>query len=716
MSRYLGARSLILNNAANTLGEQYGLNYSRREALKRFAAGAVALGASSITLEHAGVLPKGFGPQILSATSAQTPTNHRLSSVAAYYTPDRFRHAMVATSSGKLHEIFYRPDVGKGIAYLACFDSINRIDGFFASDSKHQIEIVATSDGDVHEIFFRPNDIHYTNQPLGTFAGIVDITAFQALDDNSRIVVVATSDGNIQEIFYHPSIGIHLTRPSLAQFGGIVAIAGFFAEDDESRIVIVATNDGNVHEIFYRPSFGVHVSQPPLVNLPGIVDIGAFYAEDDKSRIVIVATSDGNVREIFYNPSIGVHLTQPPLAKISDLRSVAAFYAKDDHSRIVIAGTDDGTVHEIFYGPSIGVHLTQPQLASFPLPIPYFEDVSPDPTNVDPGTATGLKSTSSSGRVIGVAGGIAALYAMVEKAGVWKSANGGSWVQLSAAPGGGSLEGPQIAVDPGNGNHLAVATASGGWESADGGLTWNKAFDPKTVGCSSAKASAVIFAQDGTLFVGYSCGIAHRPPSSSTFIVFSTTADVRAFAVSDTRFFARTPRALFVSAAASASVNWTGPFVAPISMQFDFLSTFSVAAFDTFAFLPFSTSGAVQTSPCGLCGADVKVAVFNANTGTWSTQSVDFGGCHACDGTGLGGRKFIKSFIRNPVTLPNSVGQRVQIFYGVGQEVYQAKGLNSAGTFAGWNRIVDTFASGALNWSRLSVQKFRVDKWSLCRG
>ena len=24
--------------------------------------------------------------------------------------------------------------------------------------------------------------------------------------------------------------------------------------------------------------------------------------------------------------------------------------------------------------------------------------------------------------------------------------------------------------------------------------------------------------------------------------------------------------------------------------------------------------------------------------------------------------------------------------------------------------------SGVVNWSRLSVQKFRVDKWSLCRG
>ncbi len=84
--------------------------------------------------------------------------------------------------------------------------------------------------------------------------------------------------------------------------------------------------------------------------------------------------------------------------------------------------------------------------------------------------------------------------------------------------------------------------------------------------------------------------------------------------------------------------------------------------------------------------------IFDATKNSWLTQNLNFGGCHACDGTGLGGRMFMKSFL---LPDPRGIGQRIWLFYGTGQEVYQALGVNADGTIPSWSRIAVTFASGA---------------------
>src|SRR5690348_16917812 len=111
---------------------------SRRQVLK----GAAALGALG------GIMPLQGGI----STSAEPSARHtgQLSSppikaLAGYFTPDGYRHAIVGTSDGKLNEVFFSPQTGKGIARLACFDAILSVDGFIASDDGYQIEIVATS-------------------------------------------------------------------------------------------------------------------------------------------------------------------------------------------------------------------------------------------------------------------------------------------------------------------------------------------------------------------------------------------------------------------------------------------------------------------------------------------------------------------------------------------------------------------------------------------
>lgn len=630
------------------------------------------------------------------SVAAESPI---IPSVAAYLTPDGFRHAIIATPSGKLQEIFYSPTKGKGISRLACFNDISHIDGFFASDDGYQIEIVATSDGNIYEIFFKPNDIHFTEKPLGNFKGIKDIAAFQTLDDKNRIVIVATDNGSVNEIYYRPSIGTHLTQPPLGKFNGIVGVAGFFAEDDKSRVVIVATNDGSLHEIYYRPSIGVRVSQLPIAKFNNIVDVAAFYAQDSKHRIIIVATADGNLYEVFYHPYIGVHLSQPPLTNLTGIIGVSAFYSKDDKNRIIIAATNDGKIQEVFYNSLTGVHISQPPLAHFSRPLPTVEDISPDPTNVDAQTLAGLAGLSSAGRVIGLAGSKSALYALMENSGVWKSVNGGQWGQLSAAPADAVLENSQIAVSPNNNNHIVLGNRFGAWESNNGGVNWNRLFDPMTRGCSTSEVFAVAFGLDDTLYLGTACGIASRRANTNVINFFNTTVGIRAFAISETKIFARGETSLFVLAENQQS--WDGPLEVPTWVQFNstglfYRTPFSFAAFDTFAFLPFSTGGVPKSASCTTspsCGSDVKILIFNSVNKNWAVQNVDFDNCHVCDGMGLGGRIFLKSFIRNAPNLRSEVGQKIQIFCSSAQELYQAKGVNSDGTFTGWNRLAVTNGS-----------------------
>jgi len=51
------------------------------------------------------------------------------------------------------------------------------------------------------------------------------------------------------------------------------------------------------------------------------------------------------------------------------------------------------------------------------------------------------------------------------------------------------------------------------------------------------------------------------------------------------------------------------------------------------------------------------------------------------------------------------VGQRLELFYSAGQEIYQAAGLNNDGTVTSWNVIVGTQESG------LRQDQVHADMW-----
>jgi hypothetical protein len=82
-----------------------------------------------------------------------------LTRVSAYYAADdRFfnRRVQVLTSSGRIHEIRYHPDFGIMRAVLFNLGSVLDLGGFFSPDDNYRHAILASQTGTIQELFFRP--------------------------------------------------------------------------------------------------------------------------------------------------------------------------------------------------------------------------------------------------------------------------------------------------------------------------------------------------------------------------------------------------------------------------------------------------------------------------------------------------------------------------------------------------------------------------------
>ncbi len=630
--------------------------------------------------------------------------------VGGYFTEnDGFRHAIVARAEGLVHEIFFSSNRGEGIDRLACFEHIVGISGFFSDDDGFQHVIVGTPGGDIREIYWKPDDIH-CSPPLTNISGLIAVSAFYARDDQNRIVIAASERGDLVEIYYHPNRGIFVTSPPLARFPGLVAMAAFYSDDDHYRHVIGATGDGKITEVYYHPSIGVHISQPPLATFPDVVSVGAFYTPDDGFRHVIVGTSNGDVTEVFYGPQIGVHVSQPPLANLRGLVSVAGFWTSDDGFRHVIVAQGDGSVSEIFYGPNIGSHLSQPPLAVFGQLEPAAQDVGPDVGSLTSGVASSLAgsgSPSPAGRMLRLAGDASRLYAASATAGLWRSIQGSAWDQLPVPP----LDASVLAADPAGPTRVAVGTASGLIESVDGGDSWITVFDPASFAGPSSAVTAVAYGPGSLVLAGTTGGIGYRATPTGTFqftAIAPGLGPVTAFAIAEAKLWARSPGALLSSGDGGAS--WSPPVAIPGAGQLRFSEIATVAAADRFAYVVSAAPGGMD--PASTCGTDNLLLVYNGSQ--WQQQRVEFQGRATCDGTGQGsvdGRRFVSSFQLGQPGLGAGVGQRIQLFFGAGQEVYRAEGLNPDGTVAAWTRPAGTQGPGFTNQDPLhsEIWDFLVD-------
>lgn len=603
--------------------------------------------------------------------------------LAGYYTDfDSNQHAIVATADGSVNEIYFNPTTGIFKDVLGYFRGVTAIAAYYTPQDGFEHAIVAGSDGDLTEIYFNPQRGIFEDT-LAHFNGIIAIAGFVSPDDNYQHVIVGTQDGNITEVYFNPQFGVF--QAHLAQYSSpIVAIGGFFSSDDNYRHAIVATADGNVHEIYYNPANGV--GQTVLANLGGIVDVAGFFTPDDNFRHVIVGTSDGKVHEIYYNPSSGIG--QDVLASLSGVLHVGGYFTPNDNYRHALVETPDHSIHEIFFNPAVGIG--QDVLASFSSQPPTAVDISP---NLPAGTVQARPSTA--GLTVGIAGDTSALYAVSLNAGVWKSVNNGPWAQLPNSP----PRAYDLAIDPNDHSHLAVGERagdstdsrvddSGVWESHDSGGTWSHTLNPLSLpGCTTQAIPALAFAPTSTLFVGTDCGIGRKPAGATSFDFSHSPAGiglVSAITASQTKIWARTQDKLLVSS--DDGLTWT---LIPIPTLLDGFhitfesrgDLFSLAAFDSIAVLPFKPDPDTTAN-------HNTVLIYNAMNGSWLTQVLDTG-----DGTGLGGRRFAKAFILNRPDLPATIGQRLRLYVGVGQEIEQAVGVNVDGTLQ-WTHFAQAMWGG----------------------
>jgi hypothetical protein len=100
-------------------------------------------------------------PGIGRALLAHFPPSSTIVGVGGFFSgDDNYRHAIVATSNGNVTEIFYNPYLGQGQVVLANFDpavsTIAGVAGFFSPDDNFRHVLVATSDGNIHEILYSP--------------------------------------------------------------------------------------------------------------------------------------------------------------------------------------------------------------------------------------------------------------------------------------------------------------------------------------------------------------------------------------------------------------------------------------------------------------------------------------------------------------------------------------------------------------------------------
>jgi len=287
---------------------------------------------------------------------------------------------------------------------------------------------------------------------------------------------------------------------------------------------------------------------------------------------------------------------------------------------------------------------------------PVFEDVSP---NLPHGV---LKSRASiSGLTLAVVGDHDRLFALSLNAGVWRSDRGGPWIQLPNS----SANANCIAVDPTNVRHIAVGERNGfaidmqkNWcgvrESFDAGNHWRRTLDPLEIpGCRSQAVSSVAFDPYGNLYAATSVGIGVRRGSKGTFdFSASPTGSGLVTCISITRgaVWARTIDKIMASPDAGRSwqVHDIPQTVGPDKISFSSRGdAFSLAA-----------TPQIEMMPCiltpGVGGNRNSLLAYNPALNEWHTQTLTSG-----NGTGLGGRRFAKSYDDT-------------LLYGAGQEIHQS--------------------------------------------
>lgn len=326
-------------------------------------------------------------------------------------------------------------------------------------------------------------------------------------------------------------------------------------------------------------------------------------------------------------------------------------------------------------------------------------DISPDQVNgiiADNGAST-------SGIIPTLAGDSNTLYAVSLNAGVWRSDEGGPWVQLPNSP----PRAYSIAIDPNNVHHIAIGerdgdsidisrNISGIRESYDSGNTFSEYFDPLTHGgCHGSQAiPSLAFTPQGSLLVAATaCGVAVKTGKGQPW-TFPTTpigaSLVTAIVASQTKVWARDAQGtLIVSTDGGKTWNLATQEPLPSGVAFaDGGDKFSLAAFDDYAFM------SILGEDNGQGNNFNTLLIYDVKNDRWVLEPRIFDPADnvnndpkfgTLNGTGAGqndGRRFVRAY---QTTGPN--GPVRTVVFGAGQDILISTGQDSQTALLTWKRI-----------------------------
>ena len=186
--------------------------------------------------------------------------------VSALYDNHQQRHiVIVATKAGKVREIFWKADtVGiegqDDLPVAFAGGAIVGVSALYDPDQQRYIVIVALSSGKLHEIFWKATTVGIEgHDELPVSFGSNSIAAVSAFYDNNKqryVVAVGTKDGKVQQVYWKSfTVGIE-AQATVTQLPGnsIRSIAAFYSSSDHVEHIVVGLANGRVREFWVIPN------------------------------------------------------------------------------------------------------------------------------------------------------------------------------------------------------------------------------------------------------------------------------------------------------------------------------------------------------------------------------------------------------------------------------------------------------------------------------
>jgi hypothetical protein len=633
---------------------------------------------------------------------------HEIVALAVHGTATRLSNrAYPVTRSGLVEALAYGSTPGVASYPLGGLGHVVALASFHDGNEDHLL--LATYE---HELIHLQLDANGTPREthLGEMRDIAHLAVIPPYGREQPLLVAAARDGTVY-------FGVFLAGRApelrtLGHFEGGVQDVAAFRHHDAGRVLVAGADSElsviNVHGLEAG-------TQRKLGRFHHLRSVSGWMSPLDRHDHAVVALADGELRDVTYGE--GTHTAVRFLTRIAGATRVAARWADADRWAHVLVASNDGSLREVSYRTPGGLRLRYLKLAPAIL---APRDVGPDLP--DP---TSQSRPSPSGLTLALAGDATRLYAVSLNAGVWRSVAGAPWVQLINSP----ARAYSIAVERNVSSHVVVGERNGDnadfntnssalWESFDGGDTWNHVLDPRSLGCQSQAIPALLFNERATLFVATELGVARRRASDNSFTLLSDTSGkgfVTALSLSaiggGRRVWARTATSIMYSDTDGES--WTTVQIPAIVDKFGTTGASpgdqqSLAGFGTSAVVLFMPDEATDPVLLNSTGNQNTMLYFDAAKDKWSAVVVPNTG----NGTGLGGRRNVKSYVYEWIMYLPNLGPIVipvtLLYFVAGQQIFSGQ-VNSGGTID-WTMIADT------SWDKDLSKPMHADIWDVHRG